>query len=52
MNLYGVFILGVNIKYRLCYTSSLPYGGYTRERVKGARAYEGLTLLRMVPYTL
>ncbi len=24
MNLYGVLILGVSIKYRLCYTSFLP----------------------------
>ena len=34
INLYGLFILGVNIKYRLFCTSLPPYGGYTGERVK------------------
>ena len=33
MILYGLFILGVNIKYRLFCTSLPPYGGYTGERV-------------------
>ncbi len=34
MNLYRVFILGVNIEYRLCYSSLPPYGSYIGERVK------------------
>ena len=33
MNLYGAFILGVNIKYRLFCTPLPPYGGDTGERV-------------------
>ena len=33
INLYGVFILDVNIKYRLFCTSLSPCGGYTGERV-------------------
>ena len=34
INLYGLSILGVNIKYRLSCTSLPPYGGYTGERLK------------------
>ncbi len=34
MNLYGVYILGIDIKYRLCYTSLPTYGGHTGEKVK------------------
>ena len=35
INLYGLIILGVNMKYRLFCTSLPPYGGYTGERVNG-----------------
>ena len=47
MNLYGVFILGVNIKYGLSFVSLGSKVAYTSERVKAL--HDGMSIYYISP---